>query len=84
MATQLVYVAIAYNQGHADITKSIRQGYKANGDTKYYGEYIQDYMRSQKRRRQRRNIARCARARLERARRGGGVSPATRPLRQQR
>jgi hypothetical protein len=42
--TQLIYVAIAYNQGHADITKSIRQGYKAKGDTKYYGEYIRDYM----------------------------------------
>jgi hypothetical protein len=42
--TDLIYVAIAYNQGHADITKSIRQGYKAKGDTKYYGEYIRDYM----------------------------------------
>jgi hypothetical protein len=42
--TELIYVAIAYNQGHADVTKSIRQGYKAKGDTKYYGEYIRDYM----------------------------------------
>jgi hypothetical protein len=42
--TQLVYVAIAYNKGSADITKSIRQGFKAKGDTKYYGEYIRDYM----------------------------------------
>jgi hypothetical protein len=41
---QLIYVAIAYNKGSADITKSIRQGYKAKGDTKYYGEYIRDYM----------------------------------------
>jgi hypothetical protein len=42
--TELVYVAIAYNKGHVDITKSFRQGFKSKGDTKYYGEYIRDYM----------------------------------------
>ena len=42
--TQLIYVAIAYNKGSADITKSIKQGFKAKGDPKYYGEYIRDYM----------------------------------------
>lgn len=42
--TQLIYVAIAYNQGHADITKSIKQGFKPKGDPKFYGEYIRDYM----------------------------------------
>jgi len=41
---ELVYVAIAYNQGHADVGKSFKQGYKAKGETKYYGEYIWDYM----------------------------------------
>ena len=41
---ELVYVAIAYNQGHADINKSFQQGFKGHGDTKYYGEYIWDYM----------------------------------------
>jgi hypothetical protein len=42
--TQLVYVAIAYNQGSADPNKSFKQGFKGPGDTKYYGEYIWDYM----------------------------------------
>ena len=42
--TELIYVAIAYNKGSADTSKSIRQGYKAKGDKKYYGEYIRDYM----------------------------------------
>jgi hypothetical protein len=41
---ELVYVAIAYNQGHADIKKTFKQGYKGKGDKKYYGEYIWDYM----------------------------------------
>jgi hypothetical protein len=41
---EMVYVAIAYNQGHADPNKSFKQGFKARGDTKYYGEYIWDYM----------------------------------------
>jgi hypothetical protein len=41
---ELVYVAIAYNKGSADTSKSIRQGFKAKGDSKYYGEYIRDYM----------------------------------------
>jgi hypothetical protein len=40
--TELVYVAIAYNAGHADLNKDFRQGFKDNG--KYYGEYIRDYM----------------------------------------
>jgi hypothetical protein len=42
--TELVYVAIAYNQGHADPNKSFKQGFKSKGDPKYYGEYIRDYM----------------------------------------
>jgi hypothetical protein len=42
--TELVYVAIAYNKGSAEITKSFKQGFKNKGDTKYYGEYIADYM----------------------------------------
>jgi len=41
---ELIYVAIAYNKGSADASKSIRQGYKAKGEKKYYGEYIRDYM----------------------------------------
>ena len=41
---ELVYVAIAYNQDHADVNKSFKQGFKAKGDAKYYGEYIWDYM----------------------------------------
>jgi len=45
---EMVYVAIAYNQGHADTKKSFKQGYKGKGDTKYYGEYIWDYMQLSK------------------------------------
>jgi hypothetical protein len=41
---ELIYVAIAYNKGSADTSKSIRQGHKAKGEKKYYGEYIRDYM----------------------------------------
>ncbi|MGL6062256.1 MAG: hypothetical protein ACRC1G_16375 [Bradyrhizobium sp.] len=41
---ELVYVAIAYNKGRADTSKGFKQGYKAKGETKYYGEYIWDYM----------------------------------------
>jgi hypothetical protein len=41
---ELVYVAIAYNKGSVDTKKSFRQGFKAKGDKKYYGEYIWDYM----------------------------------------
>jgi hypothetical protein len=40
---ELVYVAIAYNQGHVDTSKSFKQGFHAKGE-KYYGEYIWDYM----------------------------------------
>jgi hypothetical protein len=47
--TELVYVAIAYNKGSADIKKSFKQGFKGKGDTKYYGEYIADYMALSKR-----------------------------------
>jgi len=42
--TELVYVAIAYNKGRVDTKKGFKQGYKGKGDTKYYGEYIRDYM----------------------------------------
>jgi hypothetical protein len=41
---ELVYIAIAYNQGHADTKKTFKQGFKAKGDKKFYGEYIWDYM----------------------------------------
>ena len=42
--TELVYVAIAYNQGRVDISKDFKQGFKSKKDPKYYGEYIRDYM----------------------------------------
>jgi hypothetical protein len=41
---ELVYVAIAYNKGHVNLKKGFKQGFKAKGDKKYYGEYIWDYM----------------------------------------
>jgi len=41
---QLVLVAIAYNQGHVDINKGFKQGFKAKGEKKFYGELIDDYM----------------------------------------
>lgn len=41
--SELVYVAIAYNQGHADLSRDFKQGFK--DDTgKFYGEYIRDFM----------------------------------------
>jgi hypothetical protein len=46
--TELVYVAIAYNKGSANITKDFKQGYKGKKDSKYYGQYIDEYMRLSK------------------------------------
>jgi hypothetical protein len=45
---ELIYVAIAYNQGHADPKKTFKQVYKAKGDEKYYGEHIWDYLKLSK------------------------------------
>ena len=42
--TELVYVAIAYNQESANIKKGFKQGYKGKNDPKYYGQYIDQYM----------------------------------------
>jgi hypothetical protein len=47
--TELVYVAIAYNKGSANIKKSFKQGYKGKKDKKFYGEYIDEYMTLSKR-----------------------------------
>jgi len=41
--TEKVYVAIAYNCGHADPRSGFKQGF--NSDGRYYGENILEYMR---------------------------------------
>jgi hypothetical protein len=41
--TEKVYVAIAYNCGHANPSRGFRQGFESDG--KYYGENIFEYMR---------------------------------------
>lgn len=38
-----IYVAIAYNQGTANVNKDFKQGHKNNSSGKYYGENINDY-----------------------------------------
>jgi hypothetical protein len=40
---EMVYVAIAYNRGRADLTKDFKQGYR-DSSGKYYGEYIWEYL----------------------------------------
>lgn len=40
---EMVYVAIAYNRGWADLTKDFKQGYR-DSSGKYYGEYIWEYL----------------------------------------
>ena len=41
--TEKVYVAIAYNCGHADPSRGFKQGFESDG--RYYGENIFEYMR---------------------------------------
>ncbi|AVH68504.1 SH3 domain-containing protein [Nostoc sp. 'Peltigera membranacea cyanobiont' N6] len=40
---EMVYVAIAYNRGRADLDRDFKQGYK-DSSGKYYGEYIWEYL----------------------------------------
>jgi hypothetical protein len=40
---EMVYVAIAYNRGRADLSKDFKQGHK-DSSGKYYGEYIWEYL----------------------------------------
>ena len=41
---EMVYVAIAYNKGTANLSKGFKQGFQSS-DGKYYGENIFDYLR---------------------------------------
>jgi hypothetical protein len=41
---EMVYVAIAYNKGSADLHKNFKQGYK-DSSGKFYGEHIDEYLR---------------------------------------
>ncbi|WP_118973589.1 SH3 domain-containing protein [Taibaiella koreensis] len=41
---EMVYVAIAYNKGKADLRKGFKQGYYDKNSKKYYGEYIFEYL----------------------------------------
>lgn len=41
-----VYLAIAYNAGHADVSLGFKQGHKSDG--KYYGENIDEFLRISK------------------------------------
>lgn len=41
--TEKVYLAIAYNCGHADLKSGFKQGFESDG--RYYGENIFEYMR---------------------------------------
>ena len=45
--TEMVYVAIAYNRGRADLTKDFKQGFKDDSG-KFYGEYIAEYLQLSK------------------------------------
>ena len=40
---EMVYVAIAYNRGKADLERDFKQGFK-DSSGKYYGEYIWEYL----------------------------------------
>ena len=40
---EMVYVAIAYNRGRADLARDFKQGFK-DSSGKYYGEYIWEYL----------------------------------------
>jgi len=41
---ELVYIAIAYNKGKADLSKGFKQGFYDKDSKKYYGEYIFEYL----------------------------------------
>ena len=41
---EAAYVAIAYNAGSVDFTRGLKQGHRNPGETKYYGEYIAEYL----------------------------------------
>ncbi|BAY41975.1 hypothetical protein NIES2111_63710 (plasmid) [Nostoc sp. NIES-2111] len=41
---EMVYVAIAYNRGRADLTRDFKQGHK-DSSGKHYGEYIWEYLK---------------------------------------
>jgi hypothetical protein len=41
--TEMVYVAIAYNKGSADLSKGFKQGHR-DGSGVYYGEYVAKYL----------------------------------------
>ena len=45
---EMVYVAIAYNQGSVDTDGDFRQGYHNEDEDKYYGEYIWEYLQLSK------------------------------------
>jgi hypothetical protein len=45
--TEMVYVAIAYNRGKADLSKDFKQGFKDDSG-KFYGEYISEYLQLSK------------------------------------
>lgn len=38
-----IYVAIAYNQGTANVNKDFKQGHKNNDSGRYYGELVNEY-----------------------------------------
>ena len=42
--SEMVYVAIAYNQGHVNTHGSFQQGFFDHGSGKFYGELIADYL----------------------------------------
>jgi hypothetical protein len=42
---ELVYVAIAYNRGKVEFSRGFKQGHKNSSTGKYYGEYIDTYLR---------------------------------------
>jgi len=45
-ALQSAYVAIAYNSGHFDPEKGLKQGFYEKDTGKYYGELIYDYIQT--------------------------------------
>jgi hypothetical protein len=42
---ELVYVAIAYNRGRVEPDRGFKQGHKNSSTGKYYGEYIDEYLK---------------------------------------